>query len=123
MASVNIPEGRDAVALLSIAGQALGRSLAQQCLDELVPKVGFEPTRGCPQRFLRPSRLPFRHFGIKGDEHLQVEFYTRGCKGYNRESDYGMKMGWESLMMRVSRSSPSLKYRGREKRCWWVSPS
>ena len=20
---------------------------------------------GCPQRFLRPSRLPFRHFGIK----------------------------------------------------------
>jgi hypothetical protein len=29
----------------------------------LVPKVGVEPTRGCPQRFLRPSRLPFRHFG------------------------------------------------------------
>ena len=31
---------------------------------ELVPKVGFEPTRSSsPQRFLRPSRLPFRHFG------------------------------------------------------------
>jgi hypothetical protein len=30
---------------------------------ELVPKVGVEPTRGCPQRFLRPSRLPFRHSG------------------------------------------------------------
>ncbi len=29
----------------------------------LVPKVGFEPTRGCPQRCLRPPRLPFRHFG------------------------------------------------------------
>src|SRR3954451_5234092 len=32
--------------------------------DVLVPKVGVEPTWSCPQRFLRPSRLPFRHFGI-----------------------------------------------------------
>ena len=32
--------------------------------DELmVPKVGFEPTRSHPHRFLRPARLPFRHFG------------------------------------------------------------
>ena len=30
----------------------------------VVPKVGVEPTQGCPQRFLRPSRLPFRHFGL-----------------------------------------------------------
>ena len=30
---------------------------------KLVPKVGVEPTRGCPHRFLRPARLPFRHFG------------------------------------------------------------
>ena len=30
----------------------------------MVPKVGFEPTRGCPHRFLRPARLPFRHFGL-----------------------------------------------------------
>jgi hypothetical protein len=29
----------------------------------LVPKTGLEPVRGCPQRFLRPQRLPFRHFG------------------------------------------------------------
>lgn len=30
----------------------------------MMPKVGFEPTRGNPQRFLRPSRIPFRHFGV-----------------------------------------------------------
>jgi len=29
----------------------------------LVPKGGLEPPRGHPQRFLRPPRLPFRHFG------------------------------------------------------------
>ena len=34
----------------------------------LVPKVGVEPTRGCPHRFLRPARLPFRHFGAAGAE-------------------------------------------------------
>ena len=31
----------------------------------LVPKPGFEPGRGCPQRCLRPPRLPFRHFGTE----------------------------------------------------------
>jgi hypothetical protein len=29
----------------------------------LVPRTGLEPVRGCPQRFLRPQRLPFRHPG------------------------------------------------------------
>ena|GEM_PF-2448677 len=29
-----------------------------------VPEVGLEPTRGYPQRFLRPPRLPFRHSGV-----------------------------------------------------------
>ena len=29
----------------------------------MVPKVGLEPTRGCPQRSLSPPRMPFRHFG------------------------------------------------------------
>ena len=31
--------------------------------DLVVPKVRVELTRGCPHRFLRPARLPFRHFG------------------------------------------------------------
>lgn len=30
----------------------------------LVPKEGLEPPRRAGQRFLRPPRLPFRHFGI-----------------------------------------------------------
>ena len=30
----------------------------------MVPKVRVELTWGCPHRFLRPARLPFRHFGI-----------------------------------------------------------
>ena len=30
---------------------------------QVVPKVGVEPTWAKAQRFLRPSRLPFRHFG------------------------------------------------------------
>ena len=33
------------------------------CDLALVPETGFEPVRGCPQRFLRPQRLPFRHSG------------------------------------------------------------
>ena len=37
-----------------------GKSVAKS----VVPEVGFEPTRGCPHRFLRPARLPFRHSGM-----------------------------------------------------------
>ena len=40
------------------------RPIAEASIDKsVVPKPGLEPTRGCPQRCLRPSRLPFRHFG------------------------------------------------------------
>ena len=32
----------------------------------MVPKVGLEPTRGCPHYALNVARLPFRHFGLLG---------------------------------------------------------
>jgi hypothetical protein len=44
----------------------LVRPIAAKLLPILVAKVGFEPTRGCPQRCLRPPRLPFRHFALPG---------------------------------------------------------
>ena len=30
----------------------------------ILPAVGLEPTRGCPQQILSLPRLPFRHAGI-----------------------------------------------------------
>ena len=35
-----------------------------RCINRFrVPEEGVEPSRGCPRRFLRPLRLPFRHPG------------------------------------------------------------
>ena len=42
----------------------------------LVPKVRVELTRGYPHRFLRPARLPFRHFGRVGK--MQLIFHRCG---------------------------------------------
>ena len=50
---------------LSVPNAALYQAEPRPDKD-LVPKVGVEPTWSCPQRFLRPSRLPFRHFGHFG---------------------------------------------------------
>ncbi len=47
----------------STDAERLPRLRATVATPYLVPKGGFEPPRGRPQRFLRPSRLPFRHFG------------------------------------------------------------
>ena len=40
--------------------------------DILVPMVGLEPTRVCPQRILSPSRLP-----IPSHRHIKSEVYPR----------------------------------------------
>src|SRR5579859_1993661 len=37
-----------------------------------VPEEGLEPTRGCPQRFLRPSRLPIPPLRL-ADESYGIE--------------------------------------------------
>ena len=52
---------------------------------EMVPKVGFEPTRVLAQRCLRPPRLPFRHFGL--DEHDTVSVSLG--RSWQR-----LRMGW-----------------------------
>ena len=33
--------------------------------QQLVPKIGFEPTLSCEKGSLSPPRLPFRHLGRK----------------------------------------------------------
>ncbi len=64
------------------------RKEANSYLILLVPKVRLELTQGCPYRFLRPARLPFRHFGayylvniklgmiICFDPRIEVLFYS-----------------------------------------------
>src|SRR5260370_40895187 len=36
----------------------------------MVPRAGVEPARGCRHRFLRPTRLPFRHLGAAAIAHF-----------------------------------------------------
>ena len=58
---VNQERCRQNVGKMSAKGPSEGPRQIQN--EGTVPKAGFEPARGCPQRFLRPSRMPFRHFG------------------------------------------------------------
>ncbi len=34
-------------------------------IEKVMPAVGLEPTRGCPQQILSLPRLPFRHTGLR----------------------------------------------------------
>src|SRR5438445_11402498 len=52
------PAGRER--LLEVLSTDLDPGLGQ---IRLVPRAGVEPARGCPPRYLRPTRLPFRHLG------------------------------------------------------------
>ena len=57
----------------------------------MVPRAGVEPARGCPHRFLRPTRLPFRHLGalsrsldhtnwpVRGPSALLFTLLLAGC--------------------------------------------
>src|SRR5580700_916651 len=53
---------------LSFTRTPPGPPYRQTCLEcrsdtQSLPGEGVEPSRGCPRRFLRPLRLPFRHPG------------------------------------------------------------
>ena len=66
-AGLSPPSGayRNIVRLVNVGVRADG-PIARIRVGLVVPKAGVEPARGCPQRFLRPPRLPFRHFGMRG---------------------------------------------------------
>ncbi len=63
-----------------------------------MPKERIELTRGCPQRFLRPSRLPFRHFGLYqsvGDA------YSTGTRHILKAADAEPAYGLEPVTLQV----------------------
>lgn len=50
-------------------------------ISRVVPRAGVEPARGCPHRFLRPTRLPFRHLGAALIAHLgEARQYHSGVR-------------------------------------------
>lgn len=64
----------------------------------LVPKVGFEPTRGRPRRILSPLRLPFRHFGPRLH---QLPVITRPTTGL-----FGLVTTSLSMCLTIAGSDP-----------------
>ena len=71
----------------------------------VVPKVGLEPTRGCPQRCLRPPRMPFRHFGRVVPRTI-VAPATEASAGSSARSSLTTASGWHACSRRA-RSGPS----------------
>ena len=83
------PSGANRSWRLWFAASVIGASIAafvgwggEGCF--VVPKPGFEPGRGCPQRCLRPPRLPFRHFGA-----------ARNRNRRRADASAGIRLAWE----------------------------
>jgi hypothetical protein len=70
-----------------------------------MPKVGVEPTWGCPQRFLRPPRLPFRHFGLLAGGDGRIRTADRGFAD-PRLSLLATSPGWSGRRDSDPRPSP-----------------
>ena len=64
-----------------------------------VPEVGLEPTRGRPQRFLRPPRLPFRHSGVTPCEYNRSFFWAAVRTPMRTESRRHRRKGFRETMV------------------------
>ena len=49
-----------------------------------MPKKGVEPLQGCPYRFLRPTCMPFHHFG---EWKQKIYYYKNGGAEEDRTPD------------------------------------
>jgi RNA polymerase sigma-70 factor, ECF subfamily len=67
-----------------------------------MPKVGLEPTWGNPQRCLRPSRLPFRHFGVAREKYNPTQS-TRQIRSSLGSGDLMVSLG--SYLARIARKA------------------
>lgn len=68
--SVRTPRVNELIRISSELSKVLGQketggSVGFDASSRCVPRVGLEPTRVLPQWCLRPSRLPFRHLGMR----------------------------------------------------------
>lgn len=79
--------------LSKVLGQKeTGGSISFDASSRCVPRVGLEPTRVLPQWCLRPSRLPFRHLGLREgkDSHFFCR-YKEDRKIYSSAATYSCR--------------------------------
>ena len=84
--------------LSKILGQKeTGGSISFDASSRCVPRVGLEPTRVLPQWCLRPSRLPFRHLGLReGKDSYFFELNAAFAKFYfqKRRATFAALLFW-----------------------------